>query len=1215
MEHLALEILSREKNGASQYAWLPENASISITDTSEIFDKGNLWSHDFQLNIPANAHIFGTAGEMHGSRLHEQIDKRKARLWVEGLPLFLGYLRLADEVEVDKDGNVDVTFESGQKTFEEMIEGAKANQVPISDDILIGMAVDRERELLRTNVEIRVSHLSNIDRTFGYPPTYLLLNNARLVSKDFKSQIFPKFVRPDGTWKESDTDDEYTLSVADTINTDIAYDDGHPYCNVTICYQDREYKSNGSSMEENAIRGYHVSSPRRINPAPNFYVLYWFKLLMKHLGITIEENQMLNVEDLCRLFFVNTKCAYKTKDDKTYRGDYMPFGKSTPFVPQPSTEEPSWSIKAEPAWEKNFYEAFDIDEAVITNVGVGVEDVTWQPAYATSGNFPDVDIQEVINGLESGFGVRLAFNKDYTLVRVLLLRNIFRSQDIHEIQGTIISAEKRDNCVRGFRLTYGGGEDNTAYNYKGFLLAKKKNEGNWELPPEAHDYTKFEFYENYTPILNNAKCLSPTCYVAMNTGNSYVVKIDEDFKDASNDPFPSLFECAQYMDAEDGNCTGEDETIEEVHINFTPAIMSAVEEPSGASSTDTSLIDYSRVGMNYAFFISKEMGVPYKNADAAAQYLGQSNNYKRAIDTTPSEFLEKMKDSLIYSNGGYTNTKEEPKYRSGLLEVATPVSFKATDENGNETISFTKNGRTFTYKLTGWIREGYRLYLDDNFKITDEMLSPLEDMDWGLSLGILRGSTSSLYAGRTIYESDTEEGEGNDYWITMPGDSASANPDICNDMGELWLRSTMQPFTGYEYGDKLLAEAGCTNQCDLKTRKGPHPRRPDIYNIIDTYYISDRPRLLLLSNEGYYATADTIMSADGDTYTIWLCCVNGNNALMRYDFMQEYISYLQNGTDDTPPTDIDTILARDAAGHTWQGIYASNMIIGINPTKPSDVLKNVATYYNEGNAIACYDYDDETSTSGAVSLKLRSEKPNPDFDPTLGGVIKTKTEAAKAMQSLYKTANTNLLARPIVSGATMRAAGWSAEAGDYATIYSIGKGVEYSDGKVHEILWTPICEDGTVFSPEQLQSYVNTFEGLASSKIIAHDTQHLILDIDTTEERAEILHQLQAVYYAAEGEEVEPVNISAINRRYLEITNPNLRGRGLMDQFYKEYSYWVRNARIARMTVRMELAQLLSIDKTKRVRVGDITGFIRKMEYQVSNQSGLGLVTMEIMYI
>lgn len=87
------------------------------------------------------------------------------------------------------------------------------------------------------------------------------------------------------------------------------------------------------------------------------------------------------------------------------------------------------------------------------------------------------------------------------------------------------------------------------------------------------------------------------------------------------------------------------------------------------------------------------------------------------------------------------------------------------------------------------------------------------------------------------------------------------------------------------------------------------------------------------------------------------------------------------------------------------------------------------------------------------------------------------------------------------------------------------------------------------------------------------------------------------------------------NRRYLQITNNNLQGRGLCDQFYKEYSYWIRNARIVKRTVRMTLAQLQTIDKTKRVRVGDVTGFIRKMQYSVSNQTGLGNVVMEIMYI
>ena len=90
---------------------------------------------------------------------------------------------------------------------------------------------------------------------------------------------------------------------------------------------------------------------------------------------------------------------------------------------------------------------------------------------------------------------------------------------------------------------------------------------------------------------------------------------------------------------------------------------------------------------------------------------------------------------------------------------------------------------------------------------------------------------------------------------------------------------------------------------------------------------------------------------------------------------------------------------------------------------------------------------------------------------------------------------------------------------------------------------------------------------------------------------------------------------SSTNRRYLKIDNENLRGRGLIDQFYKEYSFWTRNARIANRTVRMELEQLLAIDKTKRVTIGDITGFIRKMQYSVNNKTGLGNVTMEIMYI
>ena len=69
MEHLSLEIFDRNGKG-SQYAYLTEDANITITDTSEIFASGDVWSLPFSLNVVANAKIFGTSGDLHGGRLH-----------------------------------------------------------------------------------------------------------------------------------------------------------------------------------------------------------------------------------------------------------------------------------------------------------------------------------------------------------------------------------------------------------------------------------------------------------------------------------------------------------------------------------------------------------------------------------------------------------------------------------------------------------------------------------------------------------------------------------------------------------------------------------------------------------------------------------------------------------------------------------------------------------------------------------------------------------------------------------------------------------------------------------------------------------------------------------------------------------------------------------------------------------------------------------------
>ena len=988
MEHLSLEIFDLSGNG-SKYANLPEDTSITITDTSEIFASGDVWSHAFTLNVEANADIFGTSGDIHGSRLHEQLNGRRARIWVDGLPLYLGYLKLDDEVDVDEDGNVGVTFESGQKTFEELIEGGKANQVPMMSDVQIGMALWRKRwTCAQVKLQAYVKFKRDSYRKPATATAYITHDVHPLLIGDEDAQLtyfisdgeadgtsvqpYPRMVFPKGTFYDTQTGKEETI---DCINTDTPYDDKHPYCNIALCYQKygytvttekegKKYTHEDYSSSPSAERGYEVMPANRVNSAPNFYVIYWLKALMKHLGIYIEENQMMDVEDLRRLFFVNTNCAYEeiqylrnsNQADLTY-GRYQ-FDDKGPLVseymgelkkekydneikrwngPKTIAKIEDCGFKCEEFTQGDgdvFVMAGDIDSIIISAESVAGMSETIRAHYdgygingygshrqqqrnlqlhkamASSECFPNVDISKVIDALKSGFGVRLLFDDNYKRVRVVLLRNIFRNKDIQTINCDIIEETKTENCIRGFKMTYGDSDDTTFY-YKGFndMLPHKKEL--WIDNSDEHDYSKWKLNAEYANLLNKISAFDTTCYVTPNNGNAYGIKVDKDAK-KYDDLYPSLFEFAGYMDAEDGDCTGEDETIETVNVGFTPAIMNDV---NFESERDDATLRQQR----FAIFVDETM-------------RPRRPDLKDLPDETNQPGVKSYDDAnAVYSvdklyakhgpNGFGTNMAHDGVVQPGCFSISSDMTVEAIfpelkfknayfrgkwgdDSNTKRFISFTLRN----VKITGHINDGYRLYLQDNFEPNDDGICPIEAHDWGLTLGIMRGSGSDSYVN---YSADPNDGEENETWEVVPGSTSTVHPDTCDSYGNLW---------------------------------------------------------------DYNGSADGV----GDT-------------------------------------------------------------------------------------------------DGRISLKLRAEKPNP--------------------------------------------------------------------------------------------------------------------------------------YYKKGSTKDEEKN------QYLPITNEQLRGRGLCDQFYKEYSYWVRNARIIKRTVRMTLAQFLAIDKTKRVRVGDIIGFIKKMEFTVNNQSGLGNVTMEIMYI
>ena len=197
------------------------------------------------------------------------------------------------------------------------------------------------------------------------------------------------------------------------------------------------------SGDPTPTRGYELMPANRVNSAPNFYVIYWIRSLMKHLGIVIDENQMMNVEDLRRLFFVNTKCDYidpkyiRTGTPKhgikryTYKDGKSLIGETIDIIS--NLNDSGFTVKSFAKDEELSAVYDDIDHYVVrvkkqlSHSEEAKDQIKRMNSYlhdaiATSNCFPDADISEVIRTLKNAFGVRLLFDKDYKRVRIVLLR-------------------------------------------------------------------------------------------------------------------------------------------------------------------------------------------------------------------------------------------------------------------------------------------------------------------------------------------------------------------------------------------------------------------------------------------------------------------------------------------------------------------------------------------------------------------------------------------------------------------------------------------------------------------------------------------------------------------------------------------------------------------------------------------------------------------------
>ena len=87
-----------------------------------------------------------------------------------------------------------------------------------------------------------------------------------------------------------------------------------------------------------------------------------------------------------------------------------------------------------------------------------------------------------------------------------------------------------------------------------------------------------------------------------------------------------------------------------------------------------------------------------------------------------------------------------------------------------------------------------------------------------------------------------------------------------------------------------------------------------------------------------------------------------------------------------------------------------------------------------------------------------------------------------------------------------------------------------------------------------------------------------------------------------------------VNGEYLPVTGVGAARRGIFDNFYAEYAYWVTHRKLAHIEAEVELADLINLDMTKKYRIGEYVGFIKSCKYDIDN-NGIGIVTFEMYYL
>ena len=768
---------------------LPEDFSISVEEQNPLFNDVTFFSYPAEVPLKGNLAALKNIGHKDSGTRAMELEHAEVRIMADGLPLNVGQAIVSDGEEIDKTFSFNI--DAQQQSFSELINGLRCRDVRVKDKLYMGQQLGR----ITYSYNVMAGALISEQILWWHRAT------GETTQDDKITQVQNVQERKSNELLQEPQ--ALGFSVPENINVTQPYP--FPYCNMRVCYQHPGVKTNddGSKETDGYVKGntkvsdmdysqYWLLDANRQQSGICFYVLYFLDCLFEQLGVTWDKSELLEIEDMKRLCFVTTH--FKVDLEETDQalsslaeinqwlqgkgaqialrinlGDnkVMDITENDFYFEESVKEEkrdPVWPTTTHTTNRRSSGHTSSGDASELPGPGSwsgwtdgDAEQVYQRSAvrnvsastrvrasickmYANSDNFPDADVTSVISSLENSFGIRFLYDPERRHVTARLLRNVYKSGVAKEFSGKVISLTPATEKVTGVRMKYSA-ESDSREQRDNVRNAVRDYETDYDYIEYPEDRTITDLH--YMDIIKQVSATNNKVYIDRATGNTYRVKINKE-AEKSIELHPVLFQVGQFKGVEIGDCSERNEEyVKELVSNFQPVSMNIVNAK-----------DYQEKGDAPIF-------APLLDVDMEHEWLPMEIGNNLLMD-------EKTKEMRLY----YDNLNGHSKEEEGWLP-----------RRGHELIPFPDGIAVDLVQI---------LTLAENYdpSQTEEGNSPLQDIDWGLAVAIMRGGGND--SGLDTYDNNYD-GFGNDRWVQTVGTYA-ATPDSLTPKAEAF------DYNGQEHG-------------------------------------------------------------------------------------------------------------------------------------------------------------------------------------------------------------------------------------------------------------------------------------------------------------------------------------------------------------------------------------------------------------------------------